>query len=190
MGMPQAKEVKAELNGIDLAAFSKIPEIFTEAPEQAVVRFETRTHWLGGVRCRSEVRAFEMGGTRIEREFAIESDEPPQIMGQDTAPNPQELFLSAIGSCLAAIYALHATAMGIELLSLDVDLEGTIDLRGSLQLADVPNGFPELSCRVHVAADAAPDVIQALHEKALATSPNYYHLTRAIPARAQLVIRD
>ena len=37
--------------------------------------------------------------------------------------------------------------------------------------------------------DAEPEQLQALHEKALKTSPNYYHLTSAIPARAQLVIR-
>lgn len=190
MGMPQEIETNEELNGIDVGAFSKVPETFTEAPELAVTRIETRTSWLGGVRSRSEVRALEMGGLRIERSFAIESDEPPQLMGTDTAPNPQELFLSAIGACLTAMYALQATAMGIELRSLAVDLEGTIDLRGPLRLADVPNGFPEVSCRVHVAAEAAPDAIQALHEATLATSPNFYHLTHAIPARAQLVIRD
>lgn len=177
------------LNGLPLAELGAIPGALAEAPEQGILSFETHTKWLGGLRSRSQVEACEVGGERILRRHSIEADEPTQIFGTDSAPNPQELFLSAIGSCLSAIYAIHATMMGIELRSLEVELRGTLDMRGSLDLAAVPQGFPEVACRVHVEADAEPEQLQALHEKALKTSPNYYHLTSAIPARAQLVIR-
>lgn len=190
MGIPQEKNGPVRFNGIDVAAFSKIPQALTDAPEQALVSFETRTRWEGGMRCRSEVNGIEMGGQRLERRHVIESDEPAEICGTNTAPSPQELILSAVGSCIATIYSIHATAMGIELRSVEVAMRGTLDLRGPLELADVPKGFPEVSCRVHVAANATPEKIEELHQKSLRSSPNYYHLTRAIPAQVQLVIRD
>ncbi len=177
------------LNGLPIAELGAIPAALADAPEQGILSFETRTTWLGGARSRSEVEACEVAGERILRRHSIEADEPVQIFGTDTAPNPQELFLSAIGACLTAMYAVHATIMGIELRSLEVELRGTLDIRGSLDLAPVPQGFPEVSCRVHVQADADPKQLQALHEQVLKTSPNYYHLTSAIPAGVQLVIR-
>lgn len=133
---------------------------------------------------------FEAGGQRIERQHVVEADEPDQILGGDTAPNPQELFFSEIGSCLTAVYAVHASLLGIELRSLDVALRGTLDMRGVLCVADVPTGFPEVSCRVFVDADASPERIQALHARVLKASPNVYHLTSAVPARTQLVIQS
>lgn len=175
-------------NGLPLTEFAQIPRDLSEAPEHGILSFETRTTWLGGMRSRSQIDACEVGGQRIERRHVIEADEPPQILGTDTAPNPQELLLAAIGSCMSAIYAIHATMMGIELRSLEVELRGTLDLRGPLGLAEVPRGFPEVRCRVHVDADATPAQLHALHAQALKMSPNYYHLTSAIPARTELVI--
>jgi uncharacterized OsmC-like protein len=177
------------LNGLPIEQLQQIPAALREAPEQALLGFETKTTWLGGLRSRSAVDGYVAGGQRIARHHVIEADEPAEVLGGDSAPNPQELLLSAIGSCLTAVYAVNASLLGIELRSLDVELRGTLDMRGMLCLADVPMGFPEVSCRVFVDADATPERIRALHDKVLATSPNYYHLTTAIPARTQLVIQ-
>lgn len=176
------------LNGISLADLEQVPATLAEAPEQGILSFETKTRWMGGVRSRSEVTGFEAGGERFERHHVIESDEPPEIFGSDTAPNPQELLLAGIGACMTATYAMQATLAGIELRSVEVELRGTLDMRGPLELADVPRGYPEVSFRVHVDADATPEQVQALHQQCLRASPNFYHLTEAIPARTQLVI--
>jgi uncharacterized OsmC-like protein len=175
-------------NGLPLIEFGQIPDALREAPEQGLLGFSTRTTWLGGLRSRSTIDGFEAGGQRIERRHVVDADEPLQVLGGDTAPNPQELFFSSIGACLTAVYAVHATMLGIELRSLKVELRGTLDMRGLLGLADVPMGFPEVDCRVYVDASATPEQIQELHARVLRASPNYYHLTTAIPARTQLVI--
>ena len=36
-------------------------------------------------------------------------DEPPSLLGQDTAPNPSEAVLAALGSCLSV--GIHANAI-------------------------------------------------------------------------------
>lgn len=178
------------LNGISVADLNQVPQTLAEAPEQGILSFETRTSWLGGVRSRSEVTGFEAGGERFERHHTIFSDEPPQIFGDDTAPNPQELLLSGIGACLSASYAMQATMAGITLHSLEIEVRGTLDLRGPLGLADVPRGYPEVGFRVFIDAEGTPEQIQALHEQAMLASPNLYHLTNAISAQVELVIKS
>jgi uncharacterized OsmC-like protein len=176
------------LNGLPLTELHRLSETLREAPERGLLGFQTRTRWLGGLRSRSTLETLGVGGQRLERRHTIDADEPSQILGGDTAPNPQQLLLSCVGACLAAVYAVQASQLGIELRSLEVELVGTLDLRGVLGLAEVPPGFPELDVRVFVDAAASPEQIRVLHERALALSPNMYHLTSAIPARTRLVI--
>lgn len=176
------------LNGLPLDHLLEIPASLREAPETGVLTFETSTTWLGGFRSRTLVEGYEAGGQRIERRHPIEADEPAEVLGTDTAPNPQELLFSAIGSCLTAVYARHASLLGITLRSVRVVLRGTLDLRGVLLVAPVPPGCPEVQCRVCVDADATPEQIQELHARALEASPNLYHLTQAVSLRTQLVL--
>jgi len=176
------------LNGLPLDPLLEIPAALREAPETGLLTFETNTAWLGGFRSRTQVEGYEAGGQRIERRHQIDADEPLEVLGSDTAPNPQELLFSAIGSCLTAVYAGQASLLGITLRSVRVSLRGTLDMRGVLLVAEVPPGYPEVQCRVFVDADATPEQIQELHARALAASPNLYHLTQAIPTRTQLVL--
>jgi uncharacterized OsmC-like protein len=184
-----ADDPSAALNGISLDALESAPETLAQAPEQGILSFQTRTRWLGGVRSRSEVAGLEAGGRRVERRHVIDADEPPQFFGGDSAPSPQELLLAGIGACLSATYAMQATVMGIELCSLEVEVRGTLDMRGALDLAEVRPGYPEVDIRVHVDAHATPAQIQLLHQQCMKSSPNFYQLTTAIPARTQLVIK-
>ena len=176
------------LNGLPLDHLQQVPQSLRDAPETGLLTFETRTTWLGGFRSRTLVEGYEAGGQRIERRHAIDADEPAEVLGTDTAPNPQELLFSAIGSCISAVYAGHASLLGITLRSVRVELRGTLDMRGVMLVADVPPGYPEVQCRVFVDADATPEQVQALHALALKASPNLYHLVRAIPTQTQLVI--
>jgi putative redox protein len=50
--------------------------------------------------------------------------------GADTAPNPVEYILAALGSCQEITYRLYADALGIPLNGVSVELTGAIDLRG------------------------------------------------------------
>jgi uncharacterized OsmC-like protein len=186
--MQALNETPELLNGLPIDALRAIPAGLREAPETGLLTFETRTTWLGGLRSRTVVDGYEAGGQRIARRHVIDADEPVEVLGTDTAPNPQELLFSAMGSCLSAVYAVHASLLGITLRSVRVELRGTLDMRGVVLIADVAPGCPEVQCRVFVDADATPGQLQALHAKALAASPNIYHLTTAIAVRTQLVL--
>lgn len=53
-------------------------------------------------------------------------DEPPGLLGQDTAPNPSEALLASLGSCLSVGIHANAIARGITLTKLELELEGDI----------------------------------------------------------------
>jgi putative redox protein len=69
--------------------------------------------WDGGYRCR--VRA---------RDFEIRADEPTSVGGDDTGPQPTELFLASLASCFALAVAWAARKQGAHLEDLAVRAVG------------------------------------------------------------------
>ncbi|KUJ72304.1 OsmC family protein [Thiomicrospira sp. WB1] len=55
-------------------------------------------------------------------------DEPPGLLGEDTAPNPSEMALLSLGSCLSVGVQANATARGITLTKLEISLEADINI--------------------------------------------------------------
>ena len=55
-------------------------------------------------------------------------DEPPALLGDDTAPNPTEALLAALGSCLSVGIHANAVARGITLYKVELELEGDINI--------------------------------------------------------------
>lgn len=120
------------------------------------------------------------------RGFApIASDEPPAL-GGDTAPNPVEQLLGALGNCLAVGYAANATVAGIEIRDLRIDLQGDLDLRVFLGLAAGHAGFDAIRATVTLDSPAPRAELEALHTAVLASSPVGHTLRNAVPVEVTL----
>lgn len=164
------------LNSVDIQAVGNLASAIQEEPTNASTVWKSTVDWKGGFR--SEARS---------RHFApVQSDEPPALGGDDTAANPVEQLLGALGNCLAVGYAANATASGIELSSLRIDLEGDLDLHAFLGLADGHAGFETITATVHIESDARPEQIDELHRKVVSTSPVGHTLQRSIPVSVEL----
>ena len=109
--------------------------------------------------------------SRRHRRVRAAAREPALLAGGNTAPNPVEYLLAALGSCLAVGYAASAAARDIELRSLEIELAGTIDLQVFLGLAEGHAGYERLEAIARVESDAGDDALQALHEHVGRTSP-------------------
>src|SRR5205814_8154367 len=84
-------------------------------------------------------------------------DEPPRLLGDDTAPNPSEAVLAALGSCIAVGINANAVTQGIELASIELELEGDINITsvwGTGHTAPKPVGFTAVRVRVKLDAPA------------------------------------
>lgn len=165
------------LNSVNFAAVGDLVSAIQEEPTTADTLWKSTVDWNGGFRSEARSRDFE----------PIQSDEPIGLGGEDTAPNPVEQVLGAFGNCLAVGYAANATAAGIELKNLRIELEGDLDLHAFLGLRDGHAGFDSISAKVSIEADAPIEQIEELHHKVVSTSPVGHTLQQAIPLRVELV---
>jgi uncharacterized OsmC-like protein len=93
-------------------------------------------------------------------------DEPPALGGADTAANPVQYALAALGSCQAITYRFWAERLGISFDSLSVRVEGDLDIRGFFGFDDdVRAGFSAV--RVEVKLDG-PESTERYRELAAA----------------------
>jgi uncharacterized OsmC-like protein len=115
---------------------------------------------------------------------ALRTDMPTGIGGTASAPSPGWFLRAAEASCIAALVAIRAATLGIELGSVDVEVDSESDDRGILGLADesVPAGA--LSVRAVVAIDApgaSRGEIDALASWAIDHCPVMDTVRRAVP---------
>lgn len=120
------------------------------------------------------------------RGFNVSIDEPRDLGGKDTAPNPVELLLAALGGCQEIVYRAFAAVMGIDIQSIEVHAKGNIDLHGFLGLAEVPAGFTTISFTTRIVSSASPERIYQLANIVEKHCPVQDTLTRAIPVRGKV----
>src|SRR5262245_42966392 len=118
----QATETK--LNGIDTDAVRRMVESVERDPGSGKAGFRVPTRWAGGTRSEAQVDAWQWGGRRLRKNFAIAADEPAELLGENTAPNPQELLLSALNACMTVGYVAGCAMRGIRLESLEIETDG------------------------------------------------------------------
>jgi uncharacterized OsmC-like protein len=91
----------------------------------------------------------------------------PGVGGPGAGACSGDLLLGALAACAQLTCQMVAEAMGIETRRLGVEVEGDLDLRGTLGIdRSVPAGFGEIRLRFDVdAPGAAPEDIAGLIEK-------------------------
>jgi len=177
------------LNGMDPQAIQGLIDAVASDPANGQTHWNVVSHWQGGARIRSTVKRVAIGGEELERPWVIDIDEPEQLGGTNTQPNPQELLLSAMNSCMMVGYAALATLEGIEIESLEIQTKGDIDLRGFLGLSpDVKPGYDSLQYTVRIKSNGTDEQLRRIHETVQKTSPNYFNISQAIRLDSELVV--
>jgi uncharacterized OsmC-like protein len=111
-------------------------------------------------------------------------DEPPGLLGDDTAPNPSEASLAALGSCLAV--GLHANAVhrGWKVLKLELQLEGDLNITavwGTGDTSEKPVGFTDVRVNVDMECEGATKAeVEALIQHVKQWSPVANTFTRPV----------
>jgi uncharacterized OsmC-like protein len=177
------------VNGLDLDALGTVVSEIQQDPSKALVRFSVATRWTGQAGSRSTVKGYEIAGEHIAREFEIVSDEPEELFGANSAPNPQELLMSALNACMTVGYVAGAAVHGITLDKLEINTTGQLDLRGFLGLDDtIPPGYEEIDYTVHIAGTGTREQFEEIHRSVMKTSPNYFNMARPIRLNGQLQV--
>jgi len=116
-------------------------------------------------------------------------DEPPGLLGDNTAHNPSEIVLGALGSCLVVGIQANAAKKGITLSKLEVALEADIDIKstwGTADLAEPQVGFSDVRVTVDIDGTADRETLNELVQHANTWSPVSNTLSRPMPVSVAL----
>lgn len=170
-----ANTTQQSRNGVDVGQLTETIEAIRKQPDLARFEFRAASTWLGGGRSRTRIQGFHGAGredTSRTEPFTLEGDEPPVLLGENTAPNAVEATLHALASCLAVGFVYNAAALGIEVRSLDFDIQGELDLHGFLGLSDdVRPGYQDVRVTYRVDCDASDEKVDELCSYVQRTSP-------------------
>lgn len=166
----------ASCQSLDLDSYNATRAAVADDPEKGRGAFETVTTWEDGAKAVTKARS-----------FTLRTDEPAPLGGQDSAIDPMELLLAAVGTCMQIGWVTQARLRGIELRSLEIRVAGDFDLRGYLALdAGVRPGFGGLSYTVEVDTDADPAILEEIRTAVEQGSPMVDNATNATPIRGSV----
>jgi uncharacterized OsmC-like protein len=144
------------VNGIHMETLLGTVNAIEQEPDLGASKFRASNVWLGGSRNQSTITGFYGAKQEIahKQKFVLDADEPPILAGNDDGANPVEHLLNALAACVTTSMVAHAAVRGIQIQALESQLEGDIDLRGFLGLADdVAKGFTNIRIKFKVRAD-------------------------------------
>jgi uncharacterized OsmC-like protein len=154
------------------------------------VRFQVKSAWQGQTRSRATVESFHLGGQEIKRHFEIDVDEPVELLGENTAPNPQEMLMTALNACIMVGYVAGAAVQGITLQSVEIETDGELDLRGFLGIdPGVRPGYEAIRYTVRIKGNGTAEQFREIHENVMKTSPNYFNISRPVRIDAKLEVK-
>ena len=149
---------------------------FRIAPSAAKATFSADSKITEGMRCEVAMR-----------DHSMVIDEPAELGGSDTGPNPVEVVLAALGTCQEITYRAYAAALGIPLESVSVKLDGDIDLRGFFAVDDsIRPGYETISGTVRLVSSASEDQLQMLRAAVDAHCPVLDILRNPVPVTLTL----
>jgi len=133
------------------------------------VKIPVRGKWTGGVQTEVNIRNFP----------TVIMDEPPDLGGNDTGPNPMEYVLGALIGCEVVLVAVVAGEKGFEYSALEFDLSGTLDVRGLEGVEGVRPYFDKIRGTIKVTTPESEADLMALAKEVERRCPAYAMLEAA-----------
>jgi uncharacterized OsmC-like protein len=177
------------VNGLDVDALQEVVGEIQKDSSKGLVEFRVKSEWKGQTRSEASVESYTIGGETVPRKFKIAVDEPFELLGENTAPNPQEMLMTALNACVMVGYVAGASVNGITLEKLEIETVGELDLRGFLGIDEsVRPGYETIQYVVRIKGDGTPEQFRQIHETVMKTSPNYFNIAQPIKLEAKLEV--
>ena len=175
-------EKNNSFNGVNTQTLGTIFSSMQNQPEMAKVTFSVKSQWNGGFSVGATAsKGFRVGGQNIERntEYKTQYDFPAQLSGGGHGPTVCEGCMGALAACLTQTMVAHATSRGIHLDSIDINVEGDVDMRGFTGISnDVRPGAQEFRVSINIkSSSASKEQLDELREIGKRFSPAFDTLT-------------
>lgn len=163
--MSETQPGAATLRPIDCFGLDKLAAKGKANPASGKVTLKAKTVTEGQFRNLTYIRDLQ----------PVVIDEPPHLLGENTAPNPSESVLAALGACLAVGYMANASQRGINLTTISIELEGDIDVSAVWGLGDTTEekvaGFTAVRVKAHLEGNASREELAEVIKQANIWSP-------------------
>ena len=172
------------INGIAVEDLNKTVDAIKTNPAIAKFKFRVHNQWMDGGQNTSTADTFYGAGGEQSRPqpFVLAADEPPVLLGKDSAANPVEHLLHALASCLTTSMVYHAAARGVHIEEVESSLEGDLDLRGFLDLdKNTRNGYQGIRVNFKIKADVPDEKLHEVSQLGPGHSPVFDSLTNGVP---------
>jgi len=176
--------MSTELNGWSVEAMTEAVEGVRERPETGILTWRSKVAWDGGFGLDVHTVGIDQMGETMRRRFTMRGDHPPELLGQNTGPTAIETLLAALGACMTGTFAAQATARGVEVRRLELQVEADLDLSGFFGLKPVSPAISGVKLAYKVDADASRQMLDEILEAAKALSPVYNTVTHTVAVQA------
>jgi len=182
----KSQSIAPKVNGVDREKLFQTIDHIKGMPGLAKFKFSIQNEWLDGAHSRSTVESFYGAGQDHKHaiKFQIDANDPPLLLGQDTAPSPVEYLLHALAACVTGAMVYHAAAKGITIDEVESSVDGDIDLHGFLGLDEnIRKGYEQIRMKFRIKADVGDDELQELCQLGPKFSPVFDSVTRGVPVK-------
>ncbi len=153
-------------------------EFFKKKPEAAIYRPKISSHHVRNLY--TETKA---------REHLVKADYAEAAGGENLAPNPIELLLSAFAACIESAFYEFAVYEGLTVTSLSVDVEGDLDLRGLFMVDEnVSAGFNDIKYTFNIESPNDEGRIRELAQKVIEHCPVVDSLLRPVNISGEIKV--
>ncbi|QMV86016.1 OsmC family protein [Corynebacterium hindlerae] len=129
--------------------------------------------------------------TQIRDLAPVLVSEPPQLLGDDSAPNPTEVAQAALAACISVGIQAIATHRGVTLTKIAIDIESDIDISPTWGVGDLSDdkrpGVSDVRVKVELEGNADRETLDKIHRDAITWSPVVNTYTRPAKLTSELV---
>ncbi len=175
------------LNNINIAGLSEYANEVKEQNIEGKASYGVELNWESGTKSKVSTKNMTLGNHKLIRDFEFTIDEPNELLGINSAPNPAEYMLAGMAGCMAVTFMAGATAMNVQIDKLKLEIDGELDLQGFLGLnPEVNPGFPELKFIFHVKGNGTQEQYEKLMKRVTMHSPNYNTIKNEVKLSGKL----
>jgi uncharacterized OsmC-like protein len=177
-------------NGVNVQALLDAREALKDAPAATKFNWRASCKWKNGTFSQTTIQGFHGLGQEQSHKttFSFDADHPEIFAAEDRGVTPVEFLLVGLASCLTAGIAAVAQNRGIQLRSVEADVEGSMDIQGILGMdSDVRNGYDGIKVKFKIDADASRKDIEALVAQSQKRSAVYDAITNPTNVSVEVV---
>jgi uncharacterized OsmC-like protein len=138
-----------------------LKERYTTDPESAKLTISVRSVTTGDDP--TKVRIYSDAGSGVTWDVGAH----PYAGGEGDLACSGDLLLASLAACQEITLRMVASAMNISLTEVDVQVHGDLDFRGTMGTdKETPVGFQRIRTEIKITADAPPDRLERLAQRA------------------------